>query len=70
MGWLTDLLKEYPALAIAKERLALVEERFKSTEAKNQALTEETDKLRTENEQPAGSATHPQSRNALYKETG
>jgi len=26
MGWLNDLLKEYPALSVAKERLALIKE--------------------------------------------
>ncbi len=28
MSWLSDFLKEYPALSVAKERLALAEQRL------------------------------------------
>lgn len=38
MGWLTDLLKDFPALSVAKERLALQEERFQVLERENANL--------------------------------
>lgn len=41
MAWLSDLLKDYPALSVAKERLALVEERFKLLETENKKLNAE-----------------------------
>lgn len=46
MGWLADLLKEYPALSVAKERLALVEERLRLAEAENKKLSAENAELR------------------------
>ncbi|HLD14616.1 MAG TPA: hypothetical protein VJB18_07865 [Burkholderiales bacterium] len=46
MGWLSDLLKEYPALSVAKERLALVEERFRLVEAENKKLGAENADLK------------------------
>jgi hypothetical protein len=42
MGLLADLLKEYPALSVTKERLALIEERLRIVDAEN-------DKLKAEN---------------------
>lgn len=46
MGWLSDLLKEFPALSVAKERLALVEERLKSIENENKNLVSENADLK------------------------
>jgi len=51
MAWLTDLLKEYPALSVAKERLALAEERFKHTEEENKKLKDRITELETQNTQ-------------------
>lgn len=48
MTWLTDLLKEFPSLSVARERLALVQERLKQSEAKSLALQTEVDALRRE----------------------
>lgn len=50
MGWLSDLLKEYPALSVAKERLALAEDRFKHTEEENTKLKARILQLEVENE--------------------
>lgn len=41
MGWLSNLLKDYPALSVAKERLAL-------EEAKQSALVKENNELKEE----------------------
>lgn len=46
MGWLSDLLKEYPALSVAKERLAFVEERFRLVETENKRLSAENADLK------------------------
>ncbi len=46
MSWLTDLLKEYPALSVAKERLSLIEEKLKISEDENRKLREENKALR------------------------
>jgi hypothetical protein len=46
MGWLADLLKEYPALSVAKERLALVEERLRLVESENNKLKAENAELK------------------------
>ena len=48
MGLVTDLLKEFPALSVAKERLALIEERLKGSEAENKKLREEIAGLKRE----------------------
>ena len=48
MGWLADLLKDYPALSVVKERLALVEERLRQAEAENKRLKAENTDLRSE----------------------
>ena len=47
MGWVSDLLREFPALSVAKERLSLLEDRLKQSEG-------ECEKLRAENEMLAG----------------
>ncbi len=41
MGWLNDLLKQYPAFSVARERLALIEEKLKATEAENKSCAAE-----------------------------
>jgi len=48
MSWLTDLLKEYPAVAVAKERLELEERLHEETKAKNASLQLEVDELTKE----------------------
>ena len=48
MSWLSDLLKDYPALSVAKERLALVEDRLKQAEKENASLKAENVALQTE----------------------
>lgn len=50
MGWLSDLLKEYPALSVAKERLLLAEEKFKKVEIENSELKERIKRLSQQNE--------------------
>lgn len=49
MSWLSDLLKEYPALSVAKERLALAEDRFKNIEQENTQLKDRITELETQN---------------------
>ena len=49
MGWFTDLLKEYPALAVAKERIKLAQEKYDSVFAKNEKLKADLSKVREEN---------------------
>ena len=46
MGWLTDLLKEYPALAVAKERLSLIEDKLQIAEEENKKLLKENEVLK------------------------
>jgi hypothetical protein len=48
MGWLTDLLKDYPALSVAKERLALKEEQCNELKAKIVELQAQVDELTKE----------------------
>jgi hypothetical protein len=50
MGWFSDLLKEYPALEVAKERIALLETKFTTLETENAKLRDEVANLRRENE--------------------
>jgi hypothetical protein len=45
VSWLTDLLKEYPALTVARERLALVEERLRQLEEEKKHLQAENARL-------------------------
>jgi predicted HTH transcriptional regulator len=49
MGWLTDLIKEYPAIFVAKESLALVEDRFIKIEEENKELKRRIAMLEAEN---------------------
>jgi predicted transcriptional regulator len=49
MSWLTDLLKEYPAVAVAKQRLALMQERYDAAEAINKTLADRVTQLEKEN---------------------
>lgn len=46
MGLLADLLKEYPALSVAKERLALIEELMRIVDAENDKLKAENAELK------------------------
>jgi len=48
MGWLSDLLKEYPALSVARERLALIEDRLKAADEENKKLRTEVAELQSE----------------------
>ena len=48
MGWLSDLLKDYPALSVARERLALVADHLKLAEDENKKLKAEIVELKTE----------------------
>lgn len=48
MGWLADLLKEYPALSVARERLALFEERLDEAERQNEKLRRELETVQSE----------------------
>lgn len=41
MTWLDELLSQYPALSVAKERLAQVEARLRHLEAENKKLKDE-----------------------------
>ncbi len=63
MGWLTDLLKDFPALSVAKERLSLIEEKLKIAE-------EENLKLRKENELLKSRATQNEKRNQFIEFNG
>jgi hypothetical protein len=47
MKWLTDLLKEYPALAVAEQRLKLHEEEFYRLKIENERLAKENQALKT-----------------------
>lgn len=49
MGWLADILKEFPAVSVARERLALVEQKHKDLEKKYNEACEETKRLKAEN---------------------
>ena len=49
MGWFTDLLKEYPALSVAKERLALVQEKYDALEVENKQLKNKIEELQQQN---------------------
>lgn len=46
MSWLSDLLRDYPALSVAQERLALAEERHAETDRQNGILELEVKTLR------------------------
>lgn len=46
MSWLTDLLKDYPAVAVAMERVAPVEERLRLAEADDGKLRADAAELR------------------------
>ena len=51
MGWITDLVKEYPALAVAKERLALAQEKYDAISNENEQLKAKIQELEGENKQ-------------------
>ncbi len=74
MGFLSELLKDFPALAVAKERIALFEERLKLTEEENGRLKSDNSRLIAENaalkvrlEQQQASAQFAESHGVLWK---
>ncbi len=70
MGWLSDLLKDYPALTVARERLALEETKRADLETENARLREENSRLQHENESLRGQVPtleFVESRGALFK---
>ena len=48
MTWLEDLLKEYPELSAAREKLAALEAKFSDLENENNVLKQEAEQLRRE----------------------
>jgi hypothetical protein len=70
MGWLTDLLKDYPALAVAKERLAYKEEQFNELKDENRRLTEEIGALKAENAELKKKLADPMQRQEFILESG
>lgn len=71
MAWLTDLLKEYPALEVARERIALAEARFAAMEAENRTLKEDLAILKGENtalRRQVPSSEFVEARGALFKQ--
>lgn len=70
MSWLSDLLKEYPALNVARERLALAEQRYELLERENEVLKLENARLKGENEAMRRTSPRPEfveSNGALFK---
>ena len=51
MGWLVDLMKGVPTVAVAHERIALAEEKVSRIEAENKRLADENAALKAEVEQ-------------------
>lgn len=49
MSWLSDLIKEFPAIAVAKERIALREDQLHQSEKENEKLKQEKKHLKEEN---------------------
>jgi len=49
MSWINDLLKEIPLSTVLKERVALIEEKFKLAETENSKLRQQNDALAAEN---------------------
>lgn len=45
MGWVTDLVRDFPTLAVAKERLCLAEDRQKLLEQENENLRQQVAEL-------------------------
>ncbi len=68
MNWLNDLLQGIPLNAVLRERLALVEQRFKDMEEKLTAVIKERDELKRQiAEAPAAMPTEkPEIRNGVY----
>lgn len=70
MGWLTDLLKEYPALNVARERLALADAKYELLERENGTLKLEIARLKGELEalrRTAPSTEWVEARGVLFK---
>jgi len=49
MSWLSDLLKDYPSLSVAKERLKLLQDKMQLLEEENAKLKAENDALKKSN---------------------
>jgi hypothetical protein len=49
MSWVSDMLKEYPALSVAKERLEFLQDKFDQLKKENDALKEVNETLRSAN---------------------
>ena len=49
MGWLSDLLKHYPAVEVAREEIALCEKQYTVLQNENTTLKEEVARLKAEN---------------------
>ena len=56
MNWLDDLLKEYPMLSIAREKLAVIEAKYADLENENKLLKREIEHLGS-NTATAGATT-------------
>jgi hypothetical protein len=54
MNWLDDILKEFPAIAVAKERLEYWQKRYDEFERENAVLRGENDRLKRENAEMHG----------------
>jgi hypothetical protein len=70
MGWFTDLLKQYPALEVARERLALADEKYESLGRENETLKLDNARLRRELEALRSSIPRTEfveSRGVLFK---
>lgn len=49
MGWLADVLSNIPTLAVARERLELLRDKYQDLEAENDRLRELVENLKGEN---------------------
>ena len=49
MSWFSDLLRDFPAVEVARERIALLEAKFSNLEANNAKLTADNERLLREN---------------------
>lgn len=49
MNWLDEILREFPAIAVAKERLEYWQKRYDALEQENISLKQENERLKREN---------------------
>ena len=45
MGWLTELIKDVPTVAVARERMALAEDKFRTLETENLQLRDQLQRV-------------------------